>query len=184
MNKLLLLFSLFLFFVTPALADDPKEDGEKGSADKAISSLDAFYPSFVDASGNTAYITEDLDQMYLVSFVVNFPPPGKTPVSYRISWSARSNGTWRSASKPNTERAGNAIVKADEDFWLAPPGTKAYTVGPATLGKSLKLPVGQSLRVKVRAQYRKSKGPWSKTIVINYPADPDAGTDSWAWINR
>jgi hypothetical protein len=154
-----------------AFADDKADEGDKPIDVKAITNLEIYYPEYEDENGSrvSAWSGNQPDEMNLVYFSVLFVEPPKTPVSYRISWSGRSNGSWRSVDKPNTARAGNAIVKHDSGASSELVGLRVFHVGPATKGISLNLPAGQALRVKVRAQYRNSKGPWSETIVINTP---------------
>ena len=167
MKRVLFVF-LLLALTLPggaALADDGED-----SSDYVIGEIFLFEPEYLVAADGS---------FVLAGFVVSGFAPSKIPDAYRISWTARANGRWRSADKPNRARAGNVTVKHDRVSFVGHDGTILFHI---EIG-GLSIPDGQRIKVRARALYEDLKenqlGAWSATTVINYPADPASGTKSW-----
>ena len=102
--------------------------------------------------------------MYVMGFGVGWQNPQKQPDSYRVSWTTRKK--WRSLKKPNTKKAGNAIVTGQTTSTSCiPDGHGGEDCVTQTMSKytiqGLEIPYSDTLRVRVRAIYKgEPNGPW------------------------
>ena len=96
------------------------------------------------------YETCEDQNCVLKSIWVMWNAPEKAPDSYRVSWT--TTGKWRSIKKPNSKKAGNAIA-TELGYWI----------------RRVKLPYGETLRVRVRAHYDGEKnGGWNCCLEFEY----------------
>ena len=91
--------------------------------------------------------------------------PTKTPLaknSYRVDWSLNKKG-FRSHKQTNTYRAGHYYInKAGH----TPYSNACWDIGSYFAARAvLKWPVGQTLRVRIRARYSGKNGDWTKLSI-------------------
>ena len=93
---------------------------------------------------------------------VEWSEPARKPDRYRISWT--STPRWRSIRRPNTRRAGNAIVTDN-----------SYTID------SVRIPWVHGLYVRIRAIYNGERnGPWNCCLELGYgDSNFDVGRRAW-----
>ena len=98
-------------------------------------------------------------------FCLYWNTPTKTPLannSFRVDWSLNKRG-FRSHKQENTKRAGHIFtVMLGDDGAVS---NTCWDIGKKFASPVIKWPVGQTLRVRIRARYSGANGPWTKLSV-------------------